>query len=150
MTPIIDTLRSMIRFFSRLFVAVLVTGPLSLPAIADTACGSEDGVALQVLGSGGPFGHGRASSGYLVWVDGVARILVDAGGGTFTRFHEADAHIADLDVIALSHFHPDHSAEVPALLWIKSTELRYELLNRIGRPGTNRRSVFSCYQIATR
>ena len=80
-------------------------------------------VALQILGSGGPFGYGRASSSYLVWVDGVARVMVDAGGGTFTRFHEAGAKVADLDLIALSHFHPDHSAEVPALLWIKPAEL---------------------------
>ncbi len=50
------------------------------------ACG-DTGVSLQVLGSGGPFGAGRASAGYLVWVDGVSRIMVDAGGGTFARFH---------------------------------------------------------------
>ena len=49
--------------------------------------------------------------------------MVDAGGGTYTRFHEAKARVADIDLIALSHFHPDHSAEVPALLWIKPTDL---------------------------
>lgn len=96
---------------------------LSSPC-AWASCEPGDGLTLQILGSGGPFGRGRASSGYLVWVDGTARILVDAGGGTFTRFHEAGARVADLDLIAISHFHPDHSAEVPALLWIKPTDLR--------------------------
>lgn len=91
-------------------------------AFANTDCGST-GVALQVLGSGGPFGYGRASAGYLLWVDGTARIMVDAGGGTFVRFHETEAKIDDLELLALSHFHPDHSAEVPALLWIRPTDM---------------------------
>lgn len=74
-------------------------------------------VALQILGSGGPFGVGRASSGYIVWIDGVSRIMVDAGGGTFAQFHKADAQVSDVRLFAVSHFHPDHSSEIPALLW---------------------------------
>ena len=53
---------------------VLLAGPSNVWA----AC--EGPVALQVLGSGGPFGAGRASAGYIVWIDGVSRIMVDAGG----------------------------------------------------------------------
>lgn len=97
--------------------ALLLSGA---PAAAQVACG-DSGVVLQVLGSGGPFGVGRASAGYLIWIDGVGRIMVDAGGGTFTRFHEAGAQVGDLDLLALSHFHPDHSSEVPALLWVQPT-----------------------------
>ena len=42
-------------------------------------CGAHE-VALQVLGSGGPtLQPGRASASYLVWIDGEARALVDAG-----------------------------------------------------------------------
>lgn len=75
------------------------------------------GVALQVLGSGGPIpDDGRASSGYLVWVEGRARALIDAGGGVFLRFAESGALLEDLDVIALSHLHADHSADLVALL----------------------------------
>ena len=74
-------------------------------------------MALQVLGSGGPIADdGRASSGYLVWVDGRARALIDAGGGVFLRFGEAEADFRDLDVIGLSHLHTDHSSALPALL----------------------------------
>lgn len=105
----------------RLVARVVVTVMVSVQAWA--ACG-ETGVALQVLGSGGPFGVGRASAGYLVWVDGESRFMVDAGGGTFARFHEAGARMAELDLLALSHFHPDHASEVPALLWPRGATLR--------------------------
>ena len=81
------------------------------------ACPPEEGVALQVLGSGGPIADdARASSGYIVWVDGESRVLVDAGGGTFLRFGEAGASFLELDFVGLSHFHTDHSADFPALL----------------------------------
>jgi ribonuclease BN (tRNA processing enzyme) len=80
-------------------------------------CPPERGLALQVLGSGGPVADdGRASSAYLVWQDGRARVLVDAGGGSFLRFGQAKARFEDLDLIAISHFHTDHSADLPALL----------------------------------
>ncbi len=74
-------------------------------------------MALQVLGSGGPIADdGRASSSYLIWIDGKSRVLIDAGGGAFLRFGEAGAKFTDLDFVGLSHFHTDHSADVPALL----------------------------------
>ncbi len=85
-------------------------------ALADP-CLLDRGIVLQVLGSGGPIADdARASSAYLVWIDGHARVLVDAGGGAFLRFGEAGADFRDLDFIGLSHFHADHSADFPALL----------------------------------
>ena len=74
-------------------------------------------VALQVLGSGGPeSGDKRASSGYIVWIDGKSRILIDIGGGAGLRFEEVGAKIKDLSVILLTHLHVDHTADLPALL----------------------------------
>lgn len=74
-------------------------------------------ITLQVLGSGGPeSGDKRASSSYLLWIDGKSRILVDFGGGASLRFEEAGARIKDLDVILLTHLHVDHTADLPALL----------------------------------
>lgn len=46
-----------------------------------------EGVAVQVLGSGGPeIGDKRASSAYLVWQNGRARALIDMGAGAALRF----------------------------------------------------------------
>ena len=98
---------------------LIVVGLLAMTTtIAEThaAC-DKDGLAVQVLGSGGPIADdARASSGYLLWQDGQALVLVDIGGGVFQRFGEAGANLVDLELIALTHFHTDHAADLPALL----------------------------------
>lgn len=86
------------------------------PAQAGPGCRGA-GIWLQVLGSGGPeLIRGRASSGYLVWQDGTARVLVDLGAGSMLRFEQSGARIEDLEVVLLSHLHVDHSADIPALV----------------------------------
>ncbi len=86
-------------------------------AAEPSRCPLNPGITLQVLGSGGPVADdGRASVGYLLWIDGRSRVLIDAGGGVFLRFGEARASFADLEFIGLSHFHTDHSADFPAIL----------------------------------
>jgi len=99
-------------------------------------CPAAQGVTLQVLGSGGPIADdARASSGYLVWVDGKARVLIDAGGGVFLRFGESGANFEDLDFIGLSHLHTDHSADFPALLKSGSFSARERSLAVAGPSG---------------
>jgi ribonuclease BN (tRNA processing enzyme) len=96
------------------------------------------GIAVQVLGSGGPeLQTKRASSSYLVWVDGKARVLVDAGGGSALRFGESGAQMTDLDVILFTHLHADHSADLPALIKSSWFENRGRPLPVYG-PGGNR------------
>ena len=86
------------------------------PAQAKTGCG-DNGVWLQVLGSGGPeLDDGRASSGYLIWNQAKARILVDMGSGSLLHFEQSGASVNDLDVILFSHLHVDHSSDLPALV----------------------------------
>ena len=100
-----------------LLLAVYGLGGASACADEPDACPPERGVALQVLGSGGPIADdARASTAYLVWVDGKSRALIDAGSGSFLRFGEAGASFAELEFIGLSHFHTDHSSDFPALL----------------------------------
>ena len=90
---------------------------LVAPGVLAAECPAEQGVTVQVLGSGGPIADdARASSAYLVWIDGRSRVLVDVGGGAFLRFGEAGARFEDLDHIAISHFHTDHSADLVTLL----------------------------------
>ena len=99
-------------------IGLLAVGFFSVgtTAYADM-CNDRDGVHLQVLGSGGPIADdGRASSAYLIWIDGQARVMVDAGGGAFVRFGEAGAAFSELEVVAISHFHTDHSADFITLL----------------------------------
>jgi ribonuclease BN (tRNA processing enzyme) len=87
-----------------------------LPSAAAQSCGAQ-GVAAQVLGSGGPeLQDKRASSSYLVWKDGQALVLVDAGGGSALRFGESGAQMSQLDVLLFTHYHVDHSADFPALI----------------------------------
>jgi glyoxylase-like metal-dependent hydrolase (beta-lactamase superfamily II) len=84
----------------------------TIPSKAFAVCTAP--VAVQVLGSGGPDSNdARASSGYLLWLDGEARLLVDAGGGVFLRFGEAKARFESLDV---THLHVDHVSDLAALL----------------------------------
>jgi ribonuclease BN (tRNA processing enzyme) len=97
-----------------LFLPML--GLLVSPARADTAC-TRHGVELQVLGSGGPeVEDRRAGSSYLIWRNGKARVLIDAGGGAALRFGESGARMEDLQFILLSHLHVDHTGDLPALL----------------------------------
>jgi len=102
------------RYFTLLLATMVV---LTAAPRVDASCAVNPGVTLQVLGSGGPIADdGRASSGYLVWVDGESRMLIDAGGGTFLRFGQAGARFEALDFIGISHVHTDHSSDLPALL----------------------------------
>ena len=106
-----------------------------LPSAMAQTCGSQ-GVALQVLGSGGPELQGkRASSSYLVWEDGRPRVLVDAGGGSALRFGESGARISQLDVILFTHLHVDHSGDFAALIESATFEGRSRPLPIYGPAG---------------
>jgi ribonuclease BN (tRNA processing enzyme) len=122
---------------ARARLAAVMAIALLLPppsATAQAGCASEP-LALQILGSGGPYAGGtRASAGYLVWRAGRAVVMVDAGGGTFLRFGEAGARLQDLSLLLLSHLHPDHVSDLPALLWL-SEMARQEPLRVAGPSG---------------
>lgn len=98
-----------------LLLKILVISQM-MPGVTIGDCG-KDGVWLQVLGSGGPeLDDGRASTGYLIWNDGHARILVDMGSGSMFHFEQSGASVNDLDAVLFSHFHVDHSNDLPALV----------------------------------
>ena len=95
-------------------------------------------MAVQVLGSGGPeLQDKRASSSYLVWQDGQARVLIDAGGGSALRFGESGAKMSQLDVILFTHFHIDHSADFPSLIFSSWFEDRDRSLPVYGPTGNS-------------
>jgi ribonuclease BN (tRNA processing enzyme) len=101
---------------------------LSIPCEASAQSCLGDPVAVQILGSGGPrINSERASTGYLLWVGDKARVLLDIGGGAFFRFGESKAQLSDLSMIAISHLHPDHVSDLPALLWTSNQSRQYPL-----------------------
>lgn len=127
----------------KILVTAAVFLATALPAgnaLAGNAnCRAESGVTLQVLGSGGPIADdSRAGSAYLVWVDGKSRILVDVGSGAFVRFADSGARFEDLDLIGLSHFHIDHTADLSALLKSGSFTNRSRSLMVAGPAGSPR------------
>jgi ribonuclease BN (tRNA processing enzyme) len=104
------------------------------PATAQS-CGSK-GVAVQVLGSGGPETQDkRASTSYLIWENGRAVVILDAGGGSALRFGESGAQMSTVDVFLFSHFHVDHSSDFPALIFSSWFEDRNRPLPVYGPPG---------------
>lgn len=93
----------------------------ALHAYADQGCtANSKGIQVQVLGSGGPeLTDKRASSSYLIWQNGKARILIDIGNGSLFNLEQTDVQINDIRVILLSHLHTDHTADLSA--FIKAT-----------------------------
>jgi ribonuclease BN (tRNA processing enzyme) len=120
---------------------VAATDPPAAAAVQSTRAGARigcgpSGVALQVLGSGGPeLQDKRASTSYLIWRGGLPRVLVDSGGGSALRFGESGATMSDLDVILLTHLHVDHTADLTALVKSSFFEERHRSLPVYGPDG---------------
>jgi ribonuclease BN (tRNA processing enzyme) len=75
------------------------------------------GITATILGSGtGVPSLSRSACALLAETAG-ARVLFDCGPGTMRRLLEAGCGIFDLTHIFLSHFHPDHTAELVPLLF---------------------------------
>ncbi len=110
---------------------------LAVPSGASAQSCAAGPVTVQILGSGGPaINRERASTSYLLWVGGQARMLVDIGGGTYLRFGQSQAKLSDLALVAISHLHPDHVSDLPALLWV-SQQARKEPLPIVGPSGNS-------------
>ncbi len=94
-------------------------------------------LTVLVLGSGGPRVSKRASVGNLLLVDGRARVLVDAGPGTFVRAGEAGADLSALDTVLLTHLHVDHSAELPGFVKTRGLDANGPVRMRVLGPTGN-------------
>jgi ribonuclease BN (tRNA processing enzyme) len=95
---------------------------------------SSSAFALVVLGSGGPVSYGRAASGYVVFIDGVARVLVDVGPGAFVRLGEMGIDLGRIDTILLTHLHIDHSGDLPGFVKMRDLSFDEPLRFRIFGP----------------
>ena len=124
--------------FSNIFLLLLLCSPAILGAQAPP-------LELLVLGSGGPGAAGRASSSYLVFVDGIARILADAGPGSFARLGEAQASLANTDIVLLTHLHIDHAGELPGLFKARAISASSPIVFNVWGPEGSREDTQGAY-----
>jgi ribonuclease BN (tRNA processing enzyme) len=75
---------------------------------------------LIVLGSGGPRATGRGETSYIVLIEGVPRVLVDAGSGAFGEIGKLNLDLDKMEVVLLTHLHIDHSADLPSVFNARS------------------------------
>ncbi len=127
-------------FFVRtFFISTLLTisaCQASTRATVEGACQS-DRVKLQMLGTRGPeLLDGQASTGYLIWLDNKARVIVDEGPGSLQRFKQSGADYNDVQLMLFTHFHVDHSSDFPAYIKGGFFTSRDKDLSVIGPSGT--------------
>lgn len=95
---------------------------------------------VTILGSGTCVPRLDRSACAALIETGSAKILMDLGPGTIRRLLEYGVSIFDITHLMLSHFHPDHSAElVPFIFATKypADRRRDKRLNVFGGPGLN-------------
>lgn len=72
---------------------------------------------IVVLGSGTCVPSLTRNPSALLMKTGGANLLFDCGAGVMRRLLEVGVSLSDIAYIFLSHFHPDHSGELAALLF---------------------------------
>src|ERR1051325_4132323 len=126
-----------------LTAALLSSVLVSTAAFAQTW--TRNPLAVQVLGSGAPgFVKDRANTSYLLWAGNQAKILVDAGGGAYVRFGQSQAKFSDLSMILVSHLHPDHSSDIPGILW-SGRNTRNDTMPIVGPSGNEAAPAFNIF-----
>ena len=101
-------------------------------ATASINC-NEAGTRVEVLGSGElSFDNTRATGAYLVWHDNRARVLVNAGAGTYLRFKLSRANFNDLDAIVITQTGIEQTADLPSFLIASLRSERLEPLPIFG------------------
>ncbi len=130
-----NLLKKRLKFYIKFALFLLLASLYPSHLVQAQSCTGQ-GLELQVLGSGGPETQTkRASSSYLIWLDGKARVLIDSGGGSALRFGESGAQMADVDLVLLTHLHADHTADLPALIKSSYFEERTKPLPILGPVG---------------
>ena len=130
----------MIRSFAVGMLA-LIAGSSS--AFAQSCTGNP--VAVQILGSGAPgYVKDRANTSYLLWIGNQAKILMDTGGGTYGRLTQSGAKFSDISMVLISHLHPDHVSDLPAVLW-SARQTRNDMLPIFGPSGDEAAPSFPTY-----
>lgn len=105
---------------------------------------------LVVLGSGCGIPNPKRGSQSLLLESQNRNVLIDAGPGTQQRMAKAGVYPQEIDLILLTHFHLDHVAELPFLLFslrIDYGDRREKPLAIVGSEGLSDhyRKLKACY-----
>ena len=93
---------------------------------------------ITILGSGTCVPQLKRSSCAVLIETGASKIVLDLGPGTLRRLLECGVTIFDLTHVCVSHFHPDHTAELVPLIFATKypdSKRRQEPLQVIGGDG---------------
>lgn len=102
---------------SKRFLITVFALAATVSAAQDVPYCGDEGVWLQILGSGGSdITDQRSAASYLVWNGKHARLMVDTGSGSALRFDEAGADVADLDAIVFTRLQAYNTVDLPSLL----------------------------------
>ncbi len=140
-----DMPKHLTRFLTLL--AVLLCGASSAFGASQPAAAPLE---LMVLGSGGPGATGRAASCYIILIDGTARILLDAGPGSFARLGEAKVPLASTDIVLLTHLHIDHAGELPGLFKARAVSSSGPIVFNVWGPDGSHEPRLGAYFPSTR
>ncbi len=78
---------------------------------------SKEKMKVKILGTGTSIPSlKRLSSSYLVMTEGL-KILIDVGPSVVRRLLEYGYQVHDIDMVILTHFHVDHSADLSTFLF---------------------------------
>ncbi len=102
---------------SKRFLGALLALLATTSAAANVPYCGDEGVWLQILGSGGAdITDQRSAASYLVWHGENARLMVDTGSGSALRFDEAGADFNDLDAVVFTRLQAYNTVDLPSLL----------------------------------
>jgi ribonuclease BN (tRNA processing enzyme) len=77
-------------------------------------------VKIRILGTGGATPSLRRLSSSCLVSTSEGNILIDVGPSVVRRLLEFGCDLDDVDIIVLTHFHPDHSVDLATLLFAYS------------------------------
>jgi len=106
-------------FIFRIVIASLALTTLSIATASEKRVQDKikGPLSVVVLGSGAPVATaGRASSSFLIFVEGKPRILMDMGGGSFKSLAQSGVNIADVEHFLLTHLHQDHTGDMSIMV----------------------------------
>ena len=127
----------MSRFVSIFVVLLLLGNSVQSQSTQRQYCG-EEGVWLQVLGSGDfDLQNKRATESYIVWLDNVAKLMINVGEGTSTRFDESGANFRDIEAILLTQNTIHQTADFPAMIGSSTRAYRDKPLWVFGPKGSD-------------